>query len=83
MKIEIIRPEMVVEWNIFKQKVPTRFSDTDPSNLIISRPLSNLFHYKTQKQPHLRHLIIFSMYLKFQLILAEVSLKVNVISQDL
>ena len=36
--------------------------------------LSNLFHYKTQKQPILRHLSLFPLYLKFQVNLAEVSL---------
>ena len=36
--------------------------------------LSNLFHYKTHKQPILRHLSLFAMHLKFQINLAKVSL---------
>ena len=36
--------------------------------------MGNLFHYKTQKQPILRHLSLFPMNLKFKVNLAEVSL---------
>ena len=35
------------------------------------------FHYKTQKQPIVRHLCIFPIYLEFQVNLAEVSLKID------
>ena len=67
---------MAVESTIFKHRSPHEFSDTDPSNLIISilHTLSNLFHNKTQKQPILRHLSIFLLCIKFQVNLAEVSL---------
>ena len=61
---------MAVESTIFKQKFPHTFSDTDPSNLIISRFYTlwaAFFHYKTHK--------LFSIEIKFQVNLAEVSLR--------
>ena len=36
-KLSKIGPKMAVESAIFRQKVPHNFSDTDPSNLIVSR----------------------------------------------
>ena len=60
---------MAVELTLFKQKVPHKFQTlTHQISLLAGfHTLSNLFHYKTLKQPILRHLSIFPMYLKVDL----------------
>ena len=61
------------------KKSPHKFSDTDPSDLTISRfyTLSNFFLYRTQKEPILRHLSLFSMYLKFHQNFSAEAIKVS------
>ena len=53
---------MAMESAIFSQKSPHKFSNTDPSNLIISR-LTHLqtFSLKTKKQPILQHKRLFTV----------------------
>ena len=66
---------MAVKSTIFKQKSPHKFSDTDPSNHLISRStqFEQPFSLENAKKTILRDLSLFLMYFKFQVNLAEVS----------